>query len=166
LATAVQNSLTPLSRTEKILAWLPTLAWLGVIASFSTDTFSASHTGIVLWRFVHIFYPTISVEHFQMLHFGIRKTAHFTVYAILSLVAFRSWRATLPSNVPWRFLWSGLALLLALIAASSDEFHQGFVPSRARSSQDVLLDMMGAMFMQIVVASFTRFSAGRVRQTN
>lgn len=125
-----------------------------MISFFSTDTFSAAHTGTVLWRLVHIFWPTMDGVHFHILHFFIRKGAHFTVYATLSFLSYRSWRATLPSIAPWTFKWAGLALALTLMAASSDEFHQSFVPSRTSSSHDVLLDMMGALFVQILIASW------------
>ena len=84
-----------------------------------------------------------------------RKAAHFSVYGILSGLAFYSWRASLPGRLRWTFKWSGLALALTLLTASFDEFHQSFIPSRTASLQDVLLDMMGAMFVQILIASFT-----------
>jgi VanZ family protein len=50
-----------------------------------------------------------------------------------------------------------LALLLTLIAGSLDEIHQIFVPSRGPSPYDVMLDMMGALFVQILIASFVRY---------
>ena len=102
-------------------------------------------------------FPGMTLPIFDTVHFFIRKTAHFTAYGALSIFAYFSWRATLPSRVRWRFQWSGLALLTVLITASLDEFHQSFVPSRTASPHDVLLDMMGALFFQTLIASFTSF---------
>jgi VanZ family protein len=133
--------------------WLPTLLWLGAIAWFSTDTFSAEHTRGILWKIVHLLWGPISQEQFNTLHFFVRKGAHFTVYGILSAFAFYSWRATLPARQRWTFLWSGLALALTLLAAGLDEFHQGFVPSRTSSPRDVALDLVGALCFQIIIAS-------------
>lgn len=144
---------------SRLLAWLPTVLWLVMIAFFSTDTFSAEHTGSILEKIIRAVYGNISQEHFRMLHIFVRKTAHFTVYGFLSLLAFYSWRASLPRRDPWTFTWSALALLVTLIAGSSDEIHQIFVPSRGPSPYDVMLDMMGALFVQILIASFTRFRA-------
>jgi len=138
------------------VAWLPTLFWLGAIASFSTDTFSSAHTGSVLLRIIHAVYGPISSDQFEQLHFVIRKTAHFTVYGILSWLAFLAWRVTLPNPRRWTPGWSGLAMTVVFAAASLDEFHQTFVPSRTGSSRDVMLDLTGALFFQIVMAVFLR----------
>lgn len=137
---------------RKLLWWLPTLIWLGLQAFFSTDTFSAENTGSILWRIVHALYGNISDHQFAVVHFLIRKGAHFITYGLLSVFAFFSWRATLPSPARWRFHWSMLAVLLAGVAGSLDEFHQMFVPSRTASPRDVLLDTVGAICFQIVLA--------------
>lgn len=128
--------------------------WLAAIASFSTDIFSAEHTRGILWRIVHLLGGSITEELFAILHFFVRKAAHFTVYGILSGFAFYAWRATLPARQRWTFRWSALALLLTLVAASLDEFHQSFVPSRTSSPRDVALDLIGALCFQIIIASF------------
>lgn len=144
---------------SRLIAWLPTVIWLGMIAFFSTDTFSSEHTGSILEKIIRAVYGNISYEQFRMVHIFVRKSAHFTVYGLLSLFAFYSWRATLPRRARWTFTWSILALLITLVAGSLDEFHQVFVPSRGPSPYDVMLDMMGAMFVQILLASFVRFQA-------
>jgi VanZ family protein len=141
---------------RKLLWWLPTFLWLCLQAAFSTDTFSAEHTGSVLWAIVHALYPGISASQFASLHFFVRKTAHFTTYGLLSVVAFYSWKATLPARERWTLRWSALALALTLVAGSLDEFHQSFVPSRGASARDVLLDVTGAVFFQIAIAGFAR----------
>jgi len=130
---------------------VPTLIWLCVLASFSTDTFSAGHTGIVLWRIVGFIYPGITAEQFEVLHYLVRKSAHFMSYGFLSLLAFFSWRATLPAPGRWNARWMWLALLLTLLAGSMDETHQIFVYSRTASVRDVLLDVTGGIFFQLAI---------------
>jgi len=131
--------------------WFPTVLWLALIASFSTDTFSAEHTGGILKIVVRFLFGGLSPQAFDFVHFLIRKGAHFTVYGTLSWLAFRSWRAVLPAHAPWLLRWSALALALTLLAASMDEFHQSFIPSRTSSPYDVMLDMTGALCFQIVI---------------
>ncbi len=152
----------PSSFLRKLLPWLPTLLWLSVLAAFSTDTFSAEHTGSVLQKIIRAIYGGISTRQFQALHFLVRKAAHFFSYGILGVCAFYSWRASLPARPRWTLRWSALALLLTL-AAAMDEFHQSFVPSRTASPRDVMLDMMGAIFFQVMIASFTSLSSGNRR---
>ena len=162
--TAIPKS-GPALRRNKLLAWAPTIIWLGMIAFFSTDTFSARHTASILERIIRFFYREISTWHFHILHVMVRKTAHFTVYGLLSLSAFYSWRATFPRRSRWVFSWSVLALVLTLVAASLDEFHQSFVPSRGPSVYDVMLDMMGAIFVQILLATLMATKASSTRLT-
>ncbi|SRR6266700_4614695 len=153
----------PSSFLRKLLPWLPTLLWLSVLTAFSTDTFSAEHTGSVLLKIIHALYGGISARQFQALHFLVRKAAHFFSYGILGVFAFYSWRASFPARPRWTPRWSALALLLTLAAGAMDEFHQSFVASRTSSQRDVMLDMMGAVFFQVVIASFTSLSSVKRR---
>ena len=156
----------PISRSlrQKLQPWLPTFLWLCLIAVCSSDQLSAAHTRGIFWRIFHAIFPGLTHDSFEVIHYFIRKSAHFVFYGILSWLAFCSWRATLSKRAAWTFQWSGLALALTLAAAMLDEFHQAFVPSRTSSPYDVLLDMMGAVFFQILIASFSNFAISqRVR---
>jgi VanZ family protein len=146
---------------NKLLWWAPTFLWLSLLSVFSTDSFSAEHTGNILWKIVHAVYRGISERQFEVLHFFVRKAAHFTFYGLLGVFAYYSWKATLPMRRIWTFRWSGLALATVLIAGSLDEFHQSFVPSRTASVRDVLLDVTGALFFQILIAAFASGRRGR-----
>lgn len=154
MATLAIQKIPPPPLKKKLLAWLPTIAWLAMIAFFSTDTFSSAHTVGILEKIIRAIYGPVSPTRLWMINAFVRKTAHFTVYGFLSLLAYYSWRTTLPRRSGWVFTWSLLALLVTLIAASGDEFHQMFVPSRGPSVYDVMLDMMGATFVQILLATF------------
>ncbi|MBZ5507899.1 MAG: VanZ family protein [Acidobacteriia bacterium] len=160
---AVSESV-PARFPRRLWAWLPTLVWLCVLASFSTDTFSAEHTGSLLLKVLHALFGRISAHRFQQIHFFIRKTAHFVSYGTLGAFAFFSWRATFPARPRWTFRWSVLALLLVLAAASLDEFHQGFVASRGSSPRDVLLDFVGAIFLQAIIAIWIGWRESRPAQ--
>jgi VanZ family protein len=149
------------SPLRKLLMWLPTLLWLCTLAAFSTDLFSSEHTGIILRKIIHATYGPISFQQFQTIHFLVRKSAHFVSYGLLGVFAFYSWRAMLPARPRWTLRWSILALALTLLAASMDEFHQTFVASRTGTPRDVLLDMTGALFFQVLIASFIGLKSRR-----
>ena len=127
---------------------------------FSTDTFSAEHTGGVLMKILHALFGDISAHRVHQIHFFIRKAAHFGSYGLLGALAFFSWRATLPARPRWTFRWSALALLLVLMAASLDEFHQSFVSSRTGNWHDVALDFTGAIFFQGAIAFLASWCEG------
>ena len=136
--------------------------WLCVLAVFSSDMFSAEHTGSVLIKILHALFGGISEDRFQQIHFLVRKSAHFFSYGLLSAFAFFSWRATFPAPRRWSLLWATLGLLTSFAAGSLDEFHQSFVPSRTSTFHDVLLDTAGGLFFQIVIALWlTRKASSR-----
>lgn len=143
---------TPTAPWRKLRAWIPTLIWLCVLALFSTDLFSAEHTGSILAAILDKLFPNLSAERFELIHFLIRKSAHFCSYGLLGALAFFSWRATFPAPRRWKFLWAALGLLTGFAGGSLDEFHQSFVPSRTSSFHDVLIDTAGALFFQIAIA--------------
>ena len=148
---AVQEPVSTAS-PRKLRSWIPTLIWLCVLALFSTDTFSAEHTGSVLLKILHALFGTRFDEQFEQIHFLVRKSAHFCSYGFLGALAFFSWRATFPARPRWILRWSLLGLLVAMIAGALDEFHQIFVASRGPSLRDVLIDTMGGIFFQLVIA--------------
>jgi VanZ family protein len=156
----------PAQMNRKLLAWLPTFCWLVVLTCFSTDLFSADHTGKILLKIIHWIYGPVSDQQFQLIHLVVRKGAHFFSYGLLSFFAFFAWRATLPDPRPWLVKWAGLAFALTLAAGSSDEIHQHFVASRTSSPWDVLLDMTGAFFFQLLLmATIKRPTRSSVRHS-
>ena len=160
---AVQQPVSPVF-PRSLRAWIPTLLWLCVLALFSTDTFSAEHTGSVLSKIIHALFGRISRHTFQEIHFLVRKAAHFVSYGTLGAFAFFSWRATFPAARPWKFLWAALGLLTAFAAGSLDEFHQSFVPSRTSNFHDVLIDTAGGLFFQIMIALYLNWKDARANQ--
>jgi VanZ family protein len=129
--------------------WGPALAWLCAIALFSSGEFSAANTGSIALHILKFFHIKFSFHTFALVHGLIRKSAHFCVYALLSGLFFRAWRG--PFRNGWRWTWMLLALAVCLTTSSSDEIHQVFVPSRTGAANDVLLDMSGALFMQLMI---------------
>jgi VanZ family protein len=71
--------------------------------------------------------------------FILRKLAHVTVYAVLTLLMHGALRQHMVRST---HTWL-LALLIAMLYACSDEWHQTFVPGREGTVRDVVIDSVG-----------------------
>ena len=134
------------ARLPRLREWIPVIVWAAVIFWFSTDAFSWDHTRPVIVGMLHTLMPSAREETVLRLHALIRKCAHLGEYFIFGLLLFRAIRAP---QTGWQFRWACIAILAAALYASSDEFHQSFVPSRGPAVGDVLLDTEGATAAQL-----------------
>jgi VanZ family protein len=139
-------------RRELLKAWIAAILWLIVIAIESSALLSAHNTSRILYPILHFLFG-LDWEHFHRWHFYIRKGGHVVGYAILSILLFRAWRATLPAmtTTKWTPRWAAIALLGTAVVASLDEWHQSFLPSRTGRWQDVVLDTSAALLAQVLI---------------
>ena len=138
--------------------WWPALLWAVVISGFSTGAFTSDNTSRFIVPILRFFLPHASPETLELLHFFVRKCAHFTEYFILSLLILRGIRAGAKGM---HLRWAVLTLLLVAGYASLDEFHQSFVPGRTAAVGDVLIDTSGGAVALIVASLFARFRKDR-----
>ena len=129
--------------------WIPALSWMSLVLLASTDPLSAKHTGEILGAILTWMFGHISTSTFNHINFFIRKSAHFTEYAVLSALWFRALRIGFTEL--WKVRWALFGLAISLAVAILDEWHQSFVPSRTSSPRDVLLDFCGALFAQFLI---------------
>jgi len=129
--------------------WWPAILWAVVISLFSTDLFASEKTGHFIAPILHWLFPQASNETIDLLHFMIRKSAHFVEYFVLSLLILRGIRA---GRHGARLGWALAAIALAGSYAALDEFHQSFVPGRTAEVSDVLLDTSGGIAAQAIAA--------------
>ncbi len=99
--------------------WAPPLVWMALIYYVSDQSTL----------------PTLSDS---LLDAVVKYGAHFVEYAVLALL----WYRAIYSRFPHPKI-QPLALLIVVIYALSDEFHQSFVPGRSATWQDVAVDMIG-----------------------
>lgn len=152
------------------LAGALALVWMCVIFGFSAQTKEESSvvseglsyqlvnsTGLLFH--LHLDEEQLQVISMVIEHY-VRKAAHMTEYAILSILL---------------YLWFGywewkngkkilLAALVAALYAASDEFHQLFVPGRAAAVGDVLIDSSGALLGVIMAGVVSAIMAAHRRR--
>jgi VanZ family protein len=128
------------------------LAWLGLIVIQSTSALSSQNTSRLLYPLLHSLFG-LDPLHFLSWHFFLRKSGHVVGYAVLSLLLFRSWRATLPIPAAprWSMVWATIAVFMTALVASLDEWHQSFLPSRTGTIRDVVLDGTAALAAQVLL---------------
>ncbi len=135
--------------------WLPVVLWMGFTFLMSMDAFSAQNTSRIIEPILKFLFPSISAHSLQLGHFVVRKLAHVTEYFILALLLFRAFRAG--SAEPHSFRWALYSLIVVALFASSDEFHQTFVPSRGPSAVDVGIDTFsGLISLSIALIRYRR----------
>jgi hypothetical protein len=66
---------------------------------------------------------------------------------------FRAWRATLPLRGIglWSLAWARVSLLMSVMVATLDEWHQTTIASRTGNFGDVVLDSSAALAAQLVL---------------
>lgn len=128
-----------MNKNKKIISWAMLIVWMGIIffMSHQPGEVSSSQSELVLKIF-----SFLGIELNQ--YFGelatlvVRKTAHFSEYLILFLFAY---------NVSKFYFTTKRARLYSIIFvflyASTDEFHQYFIPGRNMAFKDVLIDTSG-----------------------
>jgi VanZ family protein len=120
----------------------PVVVWTCVVLGASSPGLSSANTPRVIGPLLRWLFPGISETTLETVHFLVRKTSHFSEYALLALLAARAFHTS--GRTALRRLWWLAAFALAACVALTDEYHQTFVPSRQGSIYDSLLDMAGA----------------------
>ena len=112
-----------------IVRWIPSILMMGVIFFFSS-------------------LPAGLIPSFGEWDLLIKKAGHASGYALLGLAYYFA----LPPRLSSWFRWV-LAMILVILFALSDEFHQSFVLGRNSSVIDVGIDAMGAA-IALTIATF------------
>jgi VanZ family protein len=134
---------------------------LAVIALESTNLGSSENTSRILYPIFHFLFA-LDPARFEGWHHLLRKGGHFVGYFTLSVLLFRSWRASFPRlSTRWCLQWSTLAFFNTALVASMDEWHQTFLPSRTGVFSDVVLDSCAGFIAQIAILVILRARATR-----
>lgn len=128
---------------KKYARWLLVFVWMGLIFYLShqpSEQSSELSSGVteVLLKMLAFILPAF--EEIPIIHFLIRKAAHFFAYFMLGIFVFHALKKSVKSI--WRRC--GFTMLISLVYAISDEVHQLFIPGRSGEVGDVMIDSLGA----------------------
>jgi len=125
---------------------LPLLLWMGLMFSLSTNKASAQATNPavngLLRHLLPGIIPYLTASQIDSIDFDLRKTAHVTEYTILSLLACRAVRF---GRQDFRAFMAYGPLLIGVLFAASDEYHQSFYAQRGATTTDVFIDSFGVL---------------------
>ncbi len=120
------------------------MLFIFAMSSFGSDSSNAQSSQII--QVLHQVFPNLSSRtsglDASVLTFIVRKTAHFTEYAILGILFYFFYRQILPQKNGLQLFV--LAILSSFLYACTDEIHQLFIPGRSGQFTDVLVDTLGA----------------------
>jgi VanZ family protein len=127
----------------KILSWSAVILWMALIFYLSHQPATESNQlskGIteLIVKTVEKVDPNPEFD-IRSFNYIVRKNAHFFAYLILGVLVLNALRR---SGV-YGYRSVGLALLMCVLYAISDEVHQLFVPGRGAQIKDVIIDCAG-----------------------
>ncbi len=137
-------------KINRVLRWVLLIAWLIFIFIMSNTPgdLSTEQSNVVV-RLIGKMGVDISGEFKNTISFCVRKAAHISEYIILFILVYRVIVIYIKKEKARLY-----ALIIIFLYASSDEFHQYFVPGREAAFRDVLIDTSGgliAMLFTLVV---------------
>ena len=141
----------PVQKKRRRLFLAAAILWMAVIFLFSSrdgelSTQDSYRTGEIIGEMFVEGYkewtPDRKLVFLRQIDHAVRKTAHFSEYALLAMFWFGAFLPALSQM--FRLRPYGLSWFAAALYAVTDELHQLFVAERAGSPMDVGIDSLGA----------------------
>ena len=145
--------MTPNKRTGRIgkILWpiLSVLVAAGIFISSSISGEASGNASMTIARLVRYVLPASDAV-LAFFHFLVRKTAHFSVYFVLSFCVAHSLKYYLHKLRTLLLSAWGIAAFYGV----TDEIHQHFIPGRVMAFSDMLINASGAFFGATLVIIF------------
>ena len=126
-----------------VLAWTLLILWMlfiFIMSSFN-GVMSSNQSGSIATLIYNIF----NISDTEKVSFIVRKCAHVSEFFILGILVIN---LVSKYNVKHIYL---ISFIICVLYASSDEFHQLFVPGRSGQVTDVLIDLIGVFLGLLLV---------------
>jgi VanZ family protein len=133
----VGGTMASMSIRVFLIRWLPALVIMGLIFVFSS-------------------LPSDKIPYYGGFDYVVKKGGHALGYGLLGL----SYYYALPRSLSRIYRWI-LALIMVILFALSDEYHQSFVQGRNSSLGDVAIDTLGAIIALFLGAGYSSNSRSR-----
>jgi VanZ family protein len=152
---------TAVSFRQRLWRYAPVVLWVSIILLLGSNPGSMSETSRFIRPLLQFLFPNSTEATIDLIHGYIRKSAHLFEYAVLAALTARALVGSSVSTLK-KFSYA-VALLLVLVVASIDEFHQSYEPSRTSSPYDVLIDITGGVLALVIVYGITALIRRRER---
>ena len=126
-----------------VLAWTLLILWMlfiFIMSSFN-GIMSSNQSGSI----AVLIYNLFDISDTEKVSFIIRKCAHVSEFFILGILVIN---LISNYNVKYSYL---ISFIVCVLYASSDEFHQLFVPGRSGQVTDIFIDMIGVVLGLLLV---------------
>lgn len=132
---------------KRIFKWSLVIAFMAAIFIFSSEKAAESEqkSQFVIY-ILNILGINVESAFGSLADFAVRKAAHFTEYFILYLLIFNALYNDFNKKTSLLF-----SLFFVFLYASTDEYHQLFVPGRSGKFRDVLIDTSGGALGLIIM---------------
>lgn len=131
----------------RLSAYAPLFIWIGVVFFLSSSDASMAETSRFIGPLLRYLFPDISPETLQLVHKGVRKSAHITEYAVLAFLAARALSMSAGTALRrWRYV---IPVGLVALIASLDEYNQSLDVRRTGTLEDTLLDIASGSVMLV-----------------
>ena len=120
-----------------VLAWTLLILWMlfiFIMSSFN-GVMSSNQSGSI----AVLIYNLFDISDTEKVSFIVRKCAHVSEFFILGILVIN-----LVSKYNVKHIYF-ISFIICVLYASSDEFHQLFVPGRSGQVTDVLIDLIGVV---------------------
>ena len=145
---------------KRIIFIILAVTWMIIIFSFSAKPGDESEEQSIKAGMLvcHVFVPGFDdmseqqqVNMAKTIDHPVRKTAHATEYAMLAGLVLGAAAAQI---IKWKNVL--FSICFTALYASTDEFHQLFVPGRSGQVKDVLIDSCGAVAGTLIIWGISR----------
>ena len=126
-----------------VLAWTLLILWMlfiFIMSSFN-GIMSSNQSGSI----AVLIYNLFDISDTEKVSLIVRKCAHVSEFFILGILVIN---LVSKYNVKYSYL---ISFIVCVLYASSDEFHQLFVPGRSGQVTDIFIDMIGVVLGLLLV---------------
>lgn len=132
------------SKYKKRISILLVIIWMILI--FTMSSFSSTESNNQSNFIIDIIANIFNINNIDNLNLIIRKLAHFTEYFILGVLVY---------NMTYNYnKKTFIAIIICVLYAISDEFHQMIVPGRSCQLLDITIDSSGSITGIYIIKTF------------
>lgn len=136
-------------KKEIIISWMLLVIWM--IFIFIMSSFNGNISSNQSGSIADLIYNLFNISNTEKVSLIVRKCAHVSEFFILGILVIN---LVSKYNVKHIYL---ISFIVCVLYASSDEFHQLFVPGRSGQVTDIFIDMIGTIFSLLVMYLFNKF---------